>query len=85
MQLCFDPFKGDRIPGFDHFWKYRIGITKLRLSKRDGFRLIYFIDEPNKGIVPAYIYFKPDKDNLTYEELDELTAELDAIIIKKSK
>ncbi len=82
-QLCQNPFRGDKIPGFNHFWKYRIGIPKLNISKRDGFRLIYYLDSQNEGIMPAYIYFKPEKGNVTHNELDKLTKELDEALAKK--
>ena len=84
-QLRLNPFKGDKIPGFNHFWKYRIGIPKLNISKRDGFRLIYYIDIANKGIMPVYIYFKPDKDDLTHDEWDQLTKELDILLARKGQ
>ena len=48
-----------------------------------GNALIYYIDEPEKAIIPIYIYFKGEKEDLTIGDLKKLESELAAILKQK--
>lgn len=43
-----NPLQGDRFPGFGqntHIRKLRLGLKEYRLSKRDGLRIIWLLNE----------------------------------------
>lgn len=82
IELCIDPRKGDAIIGFPYFRKYRLRIPG-QISRRKGLRLIYYVDDSNKAIIPVYIYHKGEKIDLTSDELDKLSSELDIKLKKK--
>ena len=51
---------GAWIPGVGaHVRKIRVGVKRSRISKRDGYRLIYHIDLENHVITPLFFHYKP--------------------------
>ena len=43
----------------DHVRKIRVGVKQARISKRDGYRLIYHVDLDNALITPLLFHYKP--------------------------
>jgi mRNA-degrading endonuclease RelE of RelBE toxin-antitoxin system len=52
-----------------HFWKARIGIPSAGISKRDGLRLIYRIQDQHEMVVPLTLYHKAEKRDVTDAEI----------------
>jgi hypothetical protein len=51
---------GDWIPGVGaHVRKIRVGVKKARLSKRNGYRLIYFVDRERISSCRFYFITSP--------------------------
>lgn len=75
-ELSINPHKGDSIVGFPYFKKCRLQIPG-QSGKRKGLRLIYYVDDAAKEFTPVFVYHKGEKIDLTMDELDKLSSELD--------
>ena len=82
VELTINPYKATPIGNYPRFRKLRIKIPGFR-GKRGGLRFIYYIDESEKAIIPIYIYFKGEKEDLTIVDLKKLESELAAILKQK--
>lgn len=82
IELTINPYKAPPLGNYPRFRKLRIKIPGL-IGKRGGLRFIYYIDEPEKTIIPIYIYFKGEKEDLTLSDLKKLESELAAILKQK--
>ncbi|MBA4348540.1 MAG: hypothetical protein C0415_00925 [Thermodesulfovibrio sp.] len=57
--IIINPLQGDRFPGFGqntHIRKLRIGLKEYHISKRDGLRLIWLLNEDKKWILMVSLY-----------------------------
>lgn len=62
-KIITNPLQGDRFPGFGqntHIRKLRIGLKEYHLSKRDGLRLIWLLNEESKWVLMVAIYYEPE-------------------------
>lgn len=58
------------LPKFDNkVFKVRQALKTEKLGEDSGLRLIYFLDQQKKEIVPLILYYKGDKENVSDEEL----------------
>ena len=72
-----NPSAGDAIPGFAHeVWKIRWASSDMQSGKRGGFRVIYALNPAVEVCYLLYIYAKPEKGDITLEEIEALLAEL---------
>lgn len=79
--LKADPFAGMAIPGFGHrIWKIRLASTDMQVGKRGGYRIIYAIDREEQACYLLYIYAKPEKADMSVQELEDLLLELEAFL-----
>ena len=77
--LRANPFAGVAIPGFSHrIWKIRLASTDMRVGKRGGYRVIYVVDREEQACYLLYIYPKPEKTDMSAQELESLLLELEA-------
>jgi len=83
VELTINPYKAPPISNYPRFRKLRIKIPGF-IGKRGGLRFIYYIDESEKAIIPIYIYFKGEKEDLTLSDLKKLELEL-VVILKQKK
>ncbi len=73
---------GDPIPKFAKLRKMRVRVPSLNVGKSGGYRLIYrrsIIDEV-QYLVLLETYFKGDKEDLTFDEYQQLLTESDTIL-----
>ena len=82
-ELTSNPYKGDPISNYPRFRKLRMKIPGHR-GKSGGLRFIYYVNEPEKAIIPIHIYFKGETEDLTIGDLKKLEFEL-AERIKQKK
>ena len=82
IELTLNPYKAPPISNYPRFRKLRIKITG-HIGKRGGLRFIYYVDETEKAIIPIYIYFKGEKEDLTLSDLKKLESELNVILEQK--
>lgn len=62
-KIISSPIQGDRFPGFGqdiHIRKLRVGLKEYCLSKRDGLRLIWQLNEKNKWVLFVAIYYESE-------------------------
>jgi mRNA-degrading endonuclease RelE of RelBE toxin-antitoxin system len=79
--LEVNPFAGMTIPGFGHrIWKIRLGSTNMQVGKRGGYRVIYAVDREEQACYLLYIYPKPEKTDMSAQELEDLLLELEAFL-----
>ena len=79
--LEVNPFAGMAIPGFGHrIWKIRLGSTDMQVGKRGGYRIIYAVDREEQACYLLYIYPKPEKADMSAQELEDLLLELEALL-----
>lgn len=72
------PNTGDVIPRSKGLRKLRVANSDQKRGKRAGYRLIYkVIQHPKPIIIVLFVYFKPDKADLTAAEIEELRIELE--------
>lgn len=68
---CLKTFQVNRAAALGkNVYKIRLTTKQLRKGKRGGFRLILLIIKTEKQLVPITIYFKGDKENITWAELN---------------
>ena len=78
--LSSDPFVGVAIPGFAHeVWKIRLASTDIGKGKRGGYRVIYAVRQDTQTCYLLYVYAKPQKADVTPEEIEALLADLEAL------
>lgn len=79
--LRVNPFAGMAIPGFGHrIWKIRLASTDMQAGKRGGYRVIYAVDRGEQACYLLYIYAKPEKTDMSAQELEDLLLELEAFL-----
>jgi len=79
--LSANPFAGMAIPGFGHrIWKIRLASTDMQVGKRGGYRVIYAVDREEQACYLLYIYAKPEKADMSAQELEDLLLELEAFL-----
>lgn len=79
--LQANPFVGMAIPGFGHrIWKVRLASTDMQAGKRGGYRVIYAVDRGEQACYLLYIYAKPEKTDMSAQELEDLLLELEAFL-----
>jgi len=76
--LCDRPWEiGDQFPGVHPpLSKARMAVPSAGLSKRDGCRVLYRIDEVRHVIYVARIYYKGERADVTQAELDQANREV---------
>lgn len=79
--LSANPFAGMAIPGFgQRVWKIRLASTDMQVGKRGGYRVIYAVDREKQACYLLYIYAKPEKTDISAQELEDLLLELEAFL-----
>jgi mRNA-degrading endonuclease RelE of RelBE toxin-antitoxin system len=56
--------------------KIRVGVRKNRISKRDGYRLLYLVDREKQVITLLTFHFKPDIEVIPDAEVARLVEKL---------
>ena len=79
--LSANPFAGMAIPGFGHrIWKVRLASTDMQVGKRGGYRVIYAVGWEEHACYLLFIYAKPEKADMSAQELEGLLLELEAFL-----
>jgi mRNA-degrading endonuclease RelE of RelBE toxin-antitoxin system len=69
-ELSIDPRRcGRLIPRTSGAWKARCGIPSAHISKRDGLRLIYGVNEQHHAVVLIMLYYKKEQADVAAGEL----------------
>jgi len=70
--VCLGKFEKSLSDSLGHrLYKLRIKVPGLKKGKSKGFRLILYLLEKEKLIVPVTIYFKGDKESMMNTEINE--------------
>jgi len=81
VELQANPFAGVAISGYGHqIWKIRLVSIDMRAGKRGGYRVIYALDQGERACYLLYIYPKPDKADVTAEEIEKMLQALEAFL-----
>jgi mRNA-degrading endonuclease RelE of RelBE toxin-antitoxin system len=79
--LSANPFAGMAIPGFGRrVWKIRLASTDMQVGKRGGYRVIYVVDREEQACYLLYIYAKPERTDMSAQELEALLLELEVFL-----
>ena len=79
--LRANPFAGVAIPGFGYrICKIRLASTDMQVGKRGGYRVIYAVDREEQACYLLYIYPKPEKTDMSTQELEGLLLKLEAFL-----
>lgn len=79
--LARSPDYGVRVERFSALRKMRVGVPEARLGKRGGYRLIYRFEHLDEMIyiVLLDLYYKRDKEDLSFQTYQLLLEESDQI------
>lgn len=69
------PDLGKVIPGTSGVRKLRVASSDIGHGKRGGFRLLYRIVVDRSLIVPLFVYAKPEREDLSREEIERIVEE----------
>jgi mRNA-degrading endonuclease RelE of RelBE toxin-antitoxin system len=75
-ELLVQPESGSIIPNDYDVRKLRAKNSDLKKGKSAGYRLLYYIDEPNQVIYLLLLYAKSDKTDVSLPELKELVEQM---------
>jgi hypothetical protein len=88
VDIINNPIQGDRCPGYGrdvHIRKVRQGLKEYKISRRDGLRIIFLLNELEKWIFMVAIYYKKDNTNeyknvqMVKDHLRLILAQLDTL------
>lgn len=72
-----NPSLGDWIPGVgEEVRKVRVGVKAQNVGKRNGYRLIYWIDRTSGIIRPLFFHFKPQVELIPPDEIARVLKQL---------
>jgi len=81
--ICKNPQVGKSLHRFGKIKKFRVRNSDIGKGKRSGYRLIYYLDSPNRLIYPLLMYSKSYKKDVTESEVKNLLKKLSREIVKK--
>lgn len=82
--LRSEPFSGFAIPGYDRrLWKIRMASVDMQSGERGGYRVIYSVHQELQRCFLLYVYAKPEKEDVSSQELEVLLLELEAFLDSK--
>jgi mRNA-degrading endonuclease RelE of RelBE toxin-antitoxin system len=73
--LLLYPDIGRVIPGTHNVRKLRVRSSDISKGKHGGFRLLYLVDREGDCIILLFMYAKPEKENISSKEIEQILKE----------